>query len=67
VFESIQTPGRLLLLASWRDAAAAVRWSPRRPEAAAGLRQRCVRIIRDCGLADRREAPQFHPEVAPAG
>jgi hypothetical protein len=26
-----------------------------------------VRIIRDYGLFDRREAPQFYPEVKPEG
>lgn len=62
-FESITERGRLVLLASWRDAAAAAAWSPRRPEAAAALRHRSVRIIRDYGMADRREAPQFHPDA----
>jgi hypothetical protein len=27
------------------------------------LRHRHVRIVRDYGLFDRREAPQFYPEV----
>jgi heme-degrading monooxygenase HmoA len=62
-FESIYVPGKLLLLAGWRDADAAEAWSPGRPAAAPSLRHRHVRIVRDYGLFDRREAPQFYPEV----
>jgi heme-degrading monooxygenase HmoA len=60
-FESITTPGKLLLLLSWRDADAAGGF---RPAALDGLvRHRSVRIIRDYGMFERREAPQFYPEV----
>lgn len=62
-FESIYTPGKLLLLVSWKDAAAAERWVPRVP-ALGELRHRRVRIIRDYGMTDRREAPQYYPDVA---
>jgi heme-degrading monooxygenase HmoA len=62
-FESIYTPGKLLLLVSWRDAAAAERWVPTKP-AQGKLRHRRVRIIRDYGMSDRREAPQYYPDVA---
>jgi len=57
-FESIYAAGKLLLLQSWRDPKTAERWVPR---AVAGyaLRHRRVRIIRDYGLVDRREAPQY--------
>ena len=63
VFDAILTPGDLLLLLSWRDAAAA--------EASAGLfpndaRRRQVRIVRDYGMFDRTEAPQYYPEVSRA-
>jgi heme-degrading monooxygenase HmoA len=65
IFTSIYTPGKVVLLASWRDAAAAETWKP----AASGglLRQRHVRIIRDYGMFERREAPQHYParEQAP--
>ena len=62
VFESIYNPGKMLLLVAWRDAAAAERW---KPKAVAGgkLRHRHVRVIRQYGMFDRREAPQFYPEV----
>ena len=63
-FESIYQPGKLLLLAGWRDAEAAAAWSPGKPADAPSLRQRHVRIVRDYGMFDRREAPQFYPEVA---
>jgi len=66
VFESIYNPGKLLLLATWRDADAAKRWQPHRPEAIETLRHRQVRVIRDYGMFDRREAPQYYPEVKPS-
>ncbi len=61
-FESIYTPGKLLLLVSWQDAAAAERWNPK-ALGQARLRHRRVRIIRDYGMSDRREAPQYYPTV----
>jgi len=63
LFESIYNPGKLLLLAGWRDERAAQSFAPARPAAAAALRHRGVRIIRDYGMFERREAPQFYPEV----
>jgi heme-degrading monooxygenase HmoA len=65
-FESIYQPGKLLLLASWRDAAVAGHWNPAAIDGY-GLRHRRVRIVRDYGLADRREAPQYYPPVPLAG
>lgn len=59
LFESITAPGKYLLLAGWTDAGAAA-WQPRR-EAFAELRHRQVRIIRDYGMRDRGEAPQYFP------
>jgi heme-degrading monooxygenase HmoA len=65
LFASIYTEGKLLLLVSWVDAAAADAWQPPGSLADAGrIRHRRVRIIRDYGMADRREAPQFYPDVA---
>src|SRR5690242_11337063 len=49
VYESITTPGKLLQLVSWHDAAAADAW-----QLPPSARLRRVRIIRDYGLADRR-------------
>jgi heme-degrading monooxygenase HmoA len=64
VFESIYNPGKLVLLAGWRDADAAAAWTPaKKPDAARSVRHRHVRIIRDYGMSDRKEAPQFYPDV----
>ena len=63
LFDSIYSPGKQLLLASWRDAGAAEAWRPGRVDADVP-RHRQIRIIRDYGMADRREAPQYYP---PAG
>ncbi len=62
-FASIYHPGKLLLLASWVDAKAAGTWIPLRPDGAKSMRHRQVRIIRDYGMFDRREAPQYYREV----
>ena len=63
LFESIYDTGRFLLLASWRDAGAADAWKPAPIAAARSPRHRQVRVVRDYGMFDRREAPQFYPEV----
>lgn len=60
LYESITTPGKRLLLVSWTDAAAASRWGPA-GLGAEGVRHRQVRIVRDYGMDDRREAPQWYP------
>jgi heme-degrading monooxygenase HmoA len=63
VFESIYSPGKLLLLGLWRDAHAVKRWNLVRPSVAEKVWHRQVRIIRDYGMFDRREAPQYFREV----
>ncbi len=63
IFESIVNPGKLLVLGSWRDLSAAGTWRPTPFEGAGEIRHRHIRIIRDYGMFDRREAPQFYPEV----
>jgi heme-degrading monooxygenase HmoA len=55
MFDGILDPQDRVLLLSWRDADAAQDWVPQ-----AGARRRDVRIVRDYGLHDRAEAPQFH-------
>ena len=55
-FASIYTPGKLVHLASWQDAAAARRSGPVRHPGLA--RQLEIRVMRDYGLIDRVEAPQ---------
>ena len=56
------TPGDVILLLSWRD-----RQPPRAFERdgllARRRRLRRVRVVRDYGMFDRREAPQYYPDV----
>jgi heme-degrading monooxygenase HmoA len=59
VFESIVEPGKFILLASWRDGAA----MKGTPQSVADIRHRRVRVIRDYGMFDRAEAPQYYPPV----
>jgi hypothetical protein len=63
VFDAVLTPGDVILLMSWGDRSAAGAF-----EAANGLpdsaRLRRVRVIRDYGMFDRREAPQYYPDVS---
>jgi heme-degrading monooxygenase HmoA len=67
VFEAVLTPGDLILLCAWRDAAAADAFATSVPgPTPAGGRLRTVRIVRDYGMFDRREAPQYYPDVAKA-
>ena len=65
VFDAVLTPGDVILLASWRDQAAAEAFeaTTARPE---GTRLRRVRVVRDYGMFDRREAPQYYPDVSRA-
>lgn len=63
VFQSIYHAGKFLLLAAWRGADAAKSWSPTRLDTTTSLRHRHIRIIRDYGMFDRREAPQFFSEI----
>ena len=56
-FESIYQPGKHLLLMSWRNT------PPETPALPEGVRYRQVRVIREYGMRDRREAPQYFPPV----
>jgi heme-degrading monooxygenase HmoA len=62
VFDAVLTPGDLMLLMTWRtkEVAEAFDKTARLPE---GARLRRVRVVRDYGMFDRREAPQFYPDV----
>jgi len=63
VFEAVLTPGDLILLLSWKDEAAALRYEDLLIELPEDARTRRIRIIRDYGMFDRREAPQYYPPV----
>jgi heme-degrading monooxygenase HmoA len=65
IFDAVQQPGNPILAQSWADSerAAASLYGGRHD-----LRRRTIRIVRDYGMIDRRESPQYYPEVTrPAG
>jgi heme-degrading monooxygenase HmoA len=62
IFEAVLTPGDIILMVSWKDQSDAESFenSVPLPDAA---RFRRVRVVRDYGMYDRREAPQYYPDV----
>ena len=62
VFDAVLAPGEVILLVTWRDhlAAAAFVGASALPD---NTRLRTVRIVRDYGMFDRREAPQYYPDA----
>jgi len=64
VLEAVLTPGDLILLQSWRTGAAAESFELT-TELPPGARLRRMRVVRDYGMFDRREAPEYFPEVGP--
>jgi heme-degrading monooxygenase HmoA len=63
VYASIYNPGKSALLVFWKESKAADGWSPKMIEGVEKLRHRKVRIVRDYGRFDRREAPQYYADV----
>jgi hypothetical protein len=63
VFDAVLTPGDLVLLMSWRDRDDASAYEAK-AMLPADARLRHIRVVRDYGMFDRREAPQYYPEVA---
>ena len=64
VFDAVATPGDVIALIKWGDLADAEAFQPdlKLPE---GVRLRNIRVIRDYGMFDRREAPQYFAETLP--
>jgi heme-degrading monooxygenase HmoA len=62
VFDAVLTPGAVILLLTWRNEAEAGAFRDR--ERPGNPRVREVRIVRDYGMYDRRENPQYYPDVA---
>jgi hypothetical protein len=60
IFSSIYNPGKLALLAAWSRPPS---WRPEKTPAMKSLRHRQIRVVRDYGMFDRREAPQFYPDA----
>jgi heme-degrading monooxygenase HmoA len=62
VYDAVLTPGDLILMTAWKTAANADAFAKSAALPESG-RLRHVRIIRDYGMFDRREAPQYYPAV----
>jgi heme-degrading monooxygenase HmoA len=62
VFDAVLSPGDIILLISWKNRADAEAFE-RDALLPDGARLRCVRVIRDYGMFDRREAPQYYPDA----
>lgn len=62
VYDAVLTPGDIILQASWKDKddAKAFEHKAAMPD---GARLRHIRVIRDYGMFDRREAPQYYPDA----
>ena len=65
VFEAVLTPGDVILLCTWRDdksgrSVDGDNLSSARKE---DTKSRRVRVVRDYGMFDRREAPQYYPDA----
>src|SRR4030081_208907 len=54
--------GDIILLVSWRDQSAAEAFEGS-VSLQDGARLRRVRVVRDYGMFDRREAPQYYPDA----
>jgi heme-degrading monooxygenase HmoA len=65
VFDAVLSPGEIILLVSWKDerAARSFEEAVKLPE---GGRLRRIRVVRDYSMVDRREAPQYYPDVESA-
>lgn len=63
MFTSIYTPGKVLALAAWVAASAARAFVPSVRSSLKQLRHRRITVIRDYGMRDRREAPQYYATV----
>lgn len=62
VFDAVLTPGDIILLLSWRNHQAAETFETK-AKLHDDARLRRVRVIRDYGMFDRREAPQYYPDA----
>lgn len=69
-FASIYTPGKTVMLSSWRDEEAATAWHDQFTQRLHGMqrgyRWRLTEVERDYGMFARQEAPQYYPPVATA-
>lgn len=66
VFDAVLSPGDVIVLMLWENQAAADAFAQQLGLPPNG-RYRQIRIIRDYSMTDRREAPQFYPDVTSPG
>jgi len=64
-FTSLTTKDKQVALMAWREPGAAEDWERARRTIGDPIRHLRVRIIRDYGMLDRREAPQYFPPADP--
>jgi heme-degrading monooxygenase HmoA len=62
LFDAVLNPGDLIMMITWRDNVAAAAFD-KRLNVPKSFRVRRVRIVRDYGMFDRREAPQYYPDA----
>ena len=62
VLDAVLTPGEIILMLTWRDRATAEAFE-KTASLQEGVRLRHVRVVRDYGMFDRREAPQYYPDA----
>jgi heme-degrading monooxygenase HmoA len=65
VFDAVLTPGDVILLMAWKAKTDADEFA-KRIVFSPGGRLRQVRVVRDYGMFDRREAPQYYPAARDA-
>ncbi len=65
VFEAVLTPGDFIVMSTWRDEIHA-RTFDASASTPRDARLRRVRVVRDYGMFDRHEAPQYYPEIVRA-
>ncbi|NKJ39543.1 antibiotic biosynthesis monooxygenase [Rhizobium sp. SG570] len=66
IFASIYNVGKLALLTSWRDRGSAEAFNISSLASIGSVRHRIVRVVRDYGMFDRRESPQYYADVTRA-
>jgi heme-degrading monooxygenase HmoA len=66
VLDAVLTPGDVILMLSWRTLAEATEFEGQVPQPDNSRRRR-IRVIRDYGMYDRRENPQYYPDVPVPG
>ena len=62
VFDAVLTPGDVIAMMAWRTNRAAEAFE-RHLVLKDGVRLRRVRVVRDYGMFDRREATQYYPDI----